>query len=210
MKRFIGVVTVATLSTVYSSVIHAQAPVSPVTASISAGAAFPMGDLEDIGGTGFNLAGGVEFGSPMPFKIRGELAYSRFGERDATFPDGSGGSVNVNVRPSNLAITVNAILAPTVPAAQVRPYAIAGVGFYNAKVGVEVAGSGLDFSGSDSKSGIGLNGGAGVRFQFVGFSSFIEARYHHMFKGMPDTESQDESWTSAGYLPITFGITIGG
>jgi opacity protein-like surface antigen len=170
------------------------------------GAAMPMGDLDDIGDMGFNLAAGAEFGMAMlPFGLRAELGYTRFGEWEFTSPDGS-----AKLRPSNLAVTVNAIVGPTVPAAQIRPYVIGGVGFYNAKFDATITGSGFDFSGSDSKAGFGLNGGAGVRFQFVGFSSFIEARYHHMFKGMPDMESQDESWTSAGYIPITFGITIGG
>src|SRR5690349_11414388 len=203
----------ATLSLVACTVVPAIAgaqAASPATVLLMGGVAMPMGDLDDIGNMGFNLGGGVDFGvSMLPFGLRAELAYTRFGQVDASFPDGEGGTVTVKARPSNLAVTLNAILAPKASAtspAQVRPYAIAGLGFYNAKVDASVAGGGLDFSGGDSKGGFGLNGGAGVRFQFVGFSSFIEARYHHLFKGMPDMESDDESWTSAGYLPITFGI----
>ncbi len=207
MKRFIGVATVVTLAIGYSSVVHAQVPASPVTLTLLGGAAMPMGDLDDIGDMGFTIGAGAEFGMAMlPFGLRAELGYTRFGEWELTSPDGT-----IKLRPSNLAVTLNAIVGPTVPAAQIRPYFIGGVGFYNAKFDADVSGSGFDFSGSESKAGVGLNGGAGVRFQFVGFSSFIEARYHHMFSGMPETtESGEESWKSAGYLPIVFGISIGG
>jgi opacity protein-like surface antigen len=196
------------------AVAHGQRVASPTTVMLMGGAALPMGDLDDLGNTGFTIGGGVEFGaSVLPFGVRAELGYTRFGQEDQTVPDGEGGTITVKARPSNLAVTLNAILAPAPSAtspATVRPYAIAGVGFYNAKVDASIAGGGFDFGGSDTKGGFGLNGGAGVRFQFVGFSSFIEARYHHLFKGMPDVESDDESWTSAGYVPITFGFTIGG
>jgi opacity protein-like surface antigen len=207
MKRVLGTVAVL-LAAGIPVLTHAQAPVaaSPITVAIMGGAAMPMGDLDDIGDMGFNLGAGVEFGvSSLPFGLRAELAYTRFGAWDISSPDGS-----LSIRPSNLAVTLNAVVGPTVPAATVRPYFIGGLGFYNAKFDVDATGDEIDISGSDSKGGFGLNGGAGVRFQFVGFSSFIEARYHHMFKGMPDIESADESWTSAGYLPIVFGISIGG
>ena len=214
MRRFLRNISVLAVAVAVPSLTEAQASASPVTVTLMGGAAMPMGDLDDVGNIGFNLGGGVEFGTSMfPFGLRAELGYTRFGEVDGSFPDGEGGTVTLKVRPSNLAVTLNAILAPKVSVASpaaVRPYAIAGVGFYNAKMDASVEGSGFDFAGSDSKGGFGLNGGAGVRFQFVGFSSFIEARYHHLFKGMPDFESEDESWTSAGYVPIVFGISIGG
>ena len=212
MKRVLGTLAVL-LSAGIPALAQAQTPAarSPITVAIMGGAAMPMGDLDDIGGTGFTLGGGVEFGaSSLPFGLRAELGYTRFGEKEFTFPDGSGGTATVTARPSNLAVTLNAIMGPAVPAGSVKPYAIAGVGFYNAKFDGSFSGGGIDVSGNDSKGGFGVNGGAGVRFTFVGFSSFIEARYHHLFKGMPDLESEDESWTSAGYLPIVFGISIGG
>ena len=189
-----------------SAAAHAQTPASPVTLVLMGGAAMPMGDLDDIGNTGFTVGGGAEFGvSMLPFGLRAELGYTRFGQFEFNSPDGS-----ISTRPSNLSVTLNAIIGPTVPAATIRPYFIGGVGFYNAKIDADIAGGGFDFSGSESKGGFGLNGGAGVRFQFVGFSSFIEARYHHMFRGIPDAESEEERWKSASYVPIVFGISIGG
>jgi hypothetical protein len=217
MTRLFKTVSVLAVAIVVPSLLDAQTPVaSPVTVTLSGGAVMPMGDLDDIGNTGFAIAGGAEFATSMfPFGLRAELGYTRFGSETGSFPDGEGGTIDLELRPSNLAFTLNAILAPAVSAASpaaVRPYAIAGVGFYNAKFDADVEGGGFDVGGSESKAGFGLNGGAGVRFQFVGFSSFIEARYHHLFKGMPDLESEDEelTWKSAGYLPIVFGISIGG
>ncbi len=210
MKRIPGIVAVL-VAIAIPVATYAQTPVpaSPVTVSLMGGAAMPMGDLDDIGDMGFNLGAGVEFGtSTLPFGLRAELAYTRFGAWDGL----SSPEASISVRPSNLAVTLNGVFGPTVPAATVRPYFIGGVGFYNAKFDIDASGDGGELAVGDSKAGFGLNGGAGVRFQFVGFSSFIEARYHHLFKGMPDLESagQELSWTSAGYLPIVFGISIGG
>ena len=208
MNRFFATVAIA-LAAGIPATTQAQTPAaSPVTLLLMGGAAMPMGDLDDISDMGFTLGAGAEFGvSALPFGLRAELGYTRFGEWEVSSPEG-----NIATRPSNLAVTINAIMGPNVPAAQVRPYFIAGAGFYNAKIDASITGSGFDISGNESKAGVGLNGGAGIRFQFVGFSSFIEARYHHLFKGMPDIESESEEpeWVSAGYLPIVFGITIGG
>ena len=202
MNRFFATVAIA-LAAGIPAAAHAQTPASPVTLVLMGGAAMPMGDLDDIGDMGFTLGAGAEFGmSALPFGLRAELGYTRFGEVSQDFGDGS-----IAVRPSNLAVTINAIMGPSVPAAQIRPYFIAGVGFYNAKIDATIESPDFNLSGNESKAGVGLNGGAGIRFQFVGFSSFIEARYHHLFNGMIDLESEDEenpSWTSAGYLPIIF------
>jgi len=209
MNRFLGTLSLLTVATVSS--LSAQTVSSPVTVTAAAGVAMPMGDLGDMAKTGFTVGGGVEFGaSTLPFGLRAELLYTRFGEKTASFTDPEFGTISAGVRPSNLNINLNAVIAPTVPAAQIRPYAIAGVGFYNSTVDISFSGGGESFSGDINEGGLGLNGGAGVRFRFVGFSSFIEARYHHVFKGMPDPDSEEESWKSAGYLPIVFGISIGG
>jgi opacity protein-like surface antigen len=209
MNRFFTTVAIV-LAAGVPAVTHAQTtPASPVTLVLMGGAAMPMGDLDDISDMGFTLGAGAEFGmSVLPFGLRAELGYTRFGAWEVSSTEGS-----ISMRPSNLAVTLNAVMGPTVPASQIRPYFIAGVGFYNSKIDAEIDSPDFVLSGNESKGGFGLNGGAGLRFQFVGFSSFIEARYHHVFNGMIDLESEDEEnvkWTSAGYLPIVFGFTIGG
>lgn len=212
MKRVLGTVAVV-LAVSTPALSRAQAPVtrSPVTVALMGGAALPMGDMGDIGKLGFTIGGGVEFGaSTLPFGLRAEIAYNRFGEESASFTDPDLGTFSAEVRPSNLNLNLNAVIAPTVPAAQIRPYVIAGVGYYNSTIDVSFTSGGTTVDGSDDKGSFGLNGGGGVRFQFVGFSSFIEARYHHVLKGTIDPESEDGDWKSGGYLPILFGISIGG
>lgn len=214
MNRLLGPIAIVSFAIALPSVAHAQAAPTPVTVSIMAGAAMPMGDLDDLFDIGYNLTGGVEFAPRMvPFGMRGEIGYTRFRSETLTLPDGEGGEFSFKPKASNLSFVLNAILGPTVPAAQIRPYAIGGVGYYNTSVGGSFSGGGFDVSGSESEGGFGFNGGAGVRFQFVGFSSFIEARYHHLLKGMIE-ESDDfdapTRWKSAAYLPITFGISFGG
>jgi hypothetical protein len=107
---------------------------------------------------------------------------------------------------------LNAVLAPRVPAAQIRPYALGGIGFYNSTVDQAFAFGTDAASFDDSKGSLGFNGGIGVRFQFVGFSSFVEARYHHVTKGRAELseETEEFEWKSASYVPITFGISFGG
>ena len=211
MNRLLKTISLFSVSIAAPSPVDAQTPSSPVTVSIAAGAAMPLGDMADLGKAGFTVGGGVDFGASMfPFGLRAELGYTRFGEKSASFTDPDLGTFSAKARPSNLNINLNSILAPNVSAAQIRPYAIVGVGFYNSTLDAEFTGGGTTFSGDERKGSIGLNGGGGVRFRFVWFSSFVKARYHHVFKGIPDAESSDGSWKSAGYLPIVFGINIGG
>lgn len=211
MNRLLKAIALFSVAIAAPSVVDAQTPSSPVTVSIAAGAAMPLGDMDELGKAGFTVGGGVDFTPSMfPFGLRAELGYTRFGEKSASFTDPDLGTFSAKARPSNLNINLNAILAPTVSAAQIRPYAIVGVGFYNCSLDAEFTSGGTTFSGDDSKGSLGLNGGGGVRFQFVGFSSFVEARYHHVFKGIPDAESSNGAWKNAGYLPIVFGINIGG
>ena len=211
MHRFLGTISLLSVAIAAPSLVDAQTASSPVTVTIAAGAAMPMGDMDDLGKAGFTVGGGVEFGTSMfPFGLRAELGYTRFGEKSASFTDPDLGTFSAKARPSNLNINLNAILAPKVSAAQIRPYAIVGVGFYNSTFDAEFTSGGTTFSGDDSKGSVGLNGGGGVRFQFVGFSSFVEARYHYVFKGIPDADDENGSWTAASYVPIIFGISIGG
>ena len=64
---------------------------------------------------------------------------------------------------------------------------IGGLGLYH-----------IDRGGITSENDFGINVGAGYRWQLVGMSTFLEARYHYI--GSPGTPSQT--------LPITFGIVF--
>ena len=211
MKHYLRTISVLSITVAAPPLLDAQTTTPPVMVSIAAGPAVPMGNVGDFAKTGFTVGGGIEFGSSIfPFGLRAELAYSRLGKNDPSFTDPDLGTFSAKATPNILNVNLNAIVAPKVPAAQIRPYAIAGVGFYHSTIDMEFTAGGPTISNDEKKGSFGLNGGAGVRFQFVGFSSFVEARYHHVVKGIPDAESSDGSWKSAGYLPIVFGINIGG
>jgi hypothetical protein len=70
----------------------------------------------------------------------------------------------------------------------VKPYLSGGLGMYNTKVEA--------FGEEDSATDVGLNGGVGLEFTLTGMSTFVEARYVHIF-----TEGE-----ATQIIPITFGI----
>jgi opacity protein-like surface antigen len=188
--------------------VGAQTP-NPVLMSISAGGAMPTGDLSDVANTGFNIAGSAEFSpTSIPFSLRIDLGYTKFGEKQVTVSDGTE-TFEIESNFSNFAGTFNAVFGGR-SQAQVRPYAIAGVGFYNTKIDVSVSGTGGSFSGDDTEGSLGFNGGAGLRFRIGTLSTFVEGRYHYVLKGGPNTDPESEDlFDAAGYFPIVFGISFG-
>lgn len=138
----------------------------------------PTSDLSDFAGTGFNGTITVGLNPAMiPLGIRIDGAYNQFGVKNAF----GGGDVKF--------ISVTGNLVYKLPAATVSPYAIGGVGLYNAA---------LDLPGfpTDSENRFGWNIGGGISLPLSGFDTFIEARYNQV-----QTEGE-----SLKFIPITFGI----
>ena len=81
-------------------------------------------------------------------------------------------------------------------------YLIGGAGVYN----VRRKNDDLDLNENSTK--FGLNGGVGFKFQLTGFSTFIEARYHNVFKGEPVGAVDDSNAKSLQFVPISVGITF--
>lgn len=192
------------------SLLSAQAVPGSVTVSVLGGAVLPRSDMRDYAETGFTVGGAVA-GAPstLPVDLRVEVTYNRFGERRTSFTDPELGTFSGRSRLRTVNLTLDALIAPGSRTTRVQPYAIGGVGFYNSTVDIAITAAGTTVQGDDSKQSVGLNGGGGVRLRLGGISSFIEARYHHVFKGIPDFESQNGGWKKAGHLPIVAGITIG-
>jgi hypothetical protein len=69
------------------------------------------------------------------------------------------------------------------------PYLISGLGVYRTECSLPV--------GCDATTKFGWNVGLGTKL-FVGFRSFIEARYHRTKRGD----------SSVSYLPLTFGVVF--
>jgi hypothetical protein len=212
MTRIRRIISLLLVASVLPAAAHAQEadPTSRIT--LQAGGVVPLGKMADSYNLGFTVGAGFDLAPEFwPLGIRAEVGYTRFAADRIMVPDGQGGEESFTPKSSNLNVIVNAVFAPRMYAAQIRPYAIAGVGFYETSEGGKSTGGPIEFEGTDTKPSFGLNGGAGVRFRIAGFSSFVEARYHHLMQGVIDHNaiSPRVEWIAANYLPITVGVTLG-
>lgn len=157
---------------------HAQFP----HLSVMGGVSFPKGDASQAEDMGYNGGLGLGFSAPMiPIGLRIEADLHHFpGKADNV---GSGLTASTNVYSG----TVNATYSLPLPM-PVKPYAIAGLGYYGAIVTVD------NVPGSTSQSKLGYNAGVGVSFSRF----FAEMRYHHM----------NTSGSAITFMPLTFGITF--
>jgi hypothetical protein len=213
MKRPWSIATLVSITLASSTAALAQTPANPVTVSLFGGVAVPMGNLDDVAKVGFNFGGAVDLGpASLPFRLRVDLAYTKLGTKKESISEPFDFSAKSDV--NTMSGTLNAVFTTGVPGAAMRPYFLAGAGYYNTNFDGEIRSELGDFDFDETKGSLGFNGGMGVRFQFVGFSSFVEARYHHIMKAVLMVDEDDseftQSWESGGYFPIVFGITIGG
>ncbi len=150
--------------------------------SIMGGISHPTGDAGDGQNMGYNGGMALGISAPMiPVGIRFDAAINHFPGKDGNVGAGLTASTNI------WSGTVNATYSLPLPM-PVKPYAIAGLGYYGAVVTVE----GVPGSASDKK--LGYNAGVGI-----GFSRFFaEARYHHM----------NTDGSAITFMPLTFGITF--
>ena len=176
MKRI--AFAIAAALAVFSTASSAQSA-KPISLGVSLGAAIPIGDFGDLYQTGYN--GTVSLGfqsSGSPLGIRFDGMYNKFPDRsDLVIP-----------RPDYRIVGGSANLVYALPGVGIRPYLIGGGGYYGLKADIENAETFSDF---------GVNGGLGASFQLSGFSTFVEARLHHIFS---DEATQ--------FIPITFGISL--
>lgn len=80
-----------------------------------------------------------------------------------------------------------------------RPYAIGGLGLYQLTASL-TDGSGVSFS--DSETGFGFNGGAGIRFGGA-IGIFVESRFHQ-FSVTPGGGVTSTS----RFIPVSVGVTF--
>jgi hypothetical protein len=172
---------VAAFTAISAAPVAAQG-LSPISFNVRAGAAMPLSDLGDAVSTGFNVGAGLSFRPAMlPVGLRFDGDYNRFAGKDLL--DGT----NLGI----WALTANAVLAP----AMSPIYAIGGLGYYSQNI----SGEGID---SDSESDMGFNIGGGFKLPLTGFSTFVEARYHHVMTKDDDIPGS----VNTKFLPIVFGI----
>ena len=185
IKRLFLMATLVSAAAISATTASAQSA-KAVSIGISAGATIPVGDMADFYTTGYNGTASLMFksyGSPIGLRIDGmynKLSPKDDAPADFDFVDG------VVITGANANLTYN------LPGTGISPYLIGGAGVYNMK---------LDFEGDDdpeSTTKFGLNGGIGAAFPLSGFTTFIEARFHHVF-----TES-----SATQFIPVTFGIAF--
>lgn len=150
--------------------------------SVMGGVSFPKGDAGQSQDMGYNGGLGLSFSAPViPIGLRLEAGITHFPGK--TGNAGSGLTESFNVWNG----TVNGTYSLPLPM-PVKPYAIAGLGYYGAVVTVD------GVPGSTSQSKLGYNAGVGASFSRL----FVELRYHHM----------NTSGSALTYMPLTFGITF--
>jgi hypothetical protein len=149
--------------------------------NLGAGAAIPMGDFDNMYGTGFNVTGSAGWHpTQSAFGIRFDAAYDRFnGERFGT-TDLDDASILSGLAEVTLRIP---------RALGLNPYFVGGGGVYRFS----------DFGAANqSSTEWGWNAGGGLRFGWGFTSLFVEARY--MSVGTPGDRAE--------YVPVILGITF--
>ena len=170
-----------------SSALAAQAASRP-TFGVSGGLSIPTGDFGDGFKSGYDIAAFLGFHPAVsPVGIRVEGMYDRFDQK---------GTNALGVHTNIFAGTGNIILGGTATTGSIRPYVIAGVGFYNLKVDATNA------SGASSETKFGINGGAGVELPLSGISAFLEGRYHYVLS------SGGNGGSNLGFIPIVVGVRV--
>jgi hypothetical protein len=152
--------------------------------SVAGGLSIPVGTLGDVTDIGYAASAGLNLGAPIvPVGARLEGTFASMGT--------TRGSGDVRI----IAGTANAIF--NISPSREAPYVIAGLGAYNRRSSTTLG----TLTATDSRTVVGINGGAGLRFPLTGLSTYFEARYHLML-------GKADEGTNYSFIPITFGITF--
>lgn len=179
MKRLgLAMLAVAALCVAAAQPGAAQAQGTMI--GVGVGLTLPMGDYSDDATwgdkAGFHFGAGVGFAlGSAPLRVRVEGSYTQT-SHDAV--DGNtkllGGMVS--------------LVYPFQTAGKIKPYILAGVGFYNIK----------ESEADTSESKVGFGGGAGLTFPMSSVNLFVEARYL--------TTAKAFDLATLSQLPITVGV----
>jgi opacity protein-like surface antigen len=158
----------------------ARAVEAQVRFGLAGGMSLPQGDAGDAFESGYHGQVMLGFGMiALPFKLRADLSYHNFGASDDGLLFDSDDELRV------ISGALNGIM--TMGGVGVKPYLTGGIGLYNS-----------EFSGFESETDFGINGGLGLEFSLTGMSAFLEVRYVNVFVG---DDAGDIS-----LVPITFGL----
>ena len=178
------------LQSVIAAAVVSVASVATVAAQgarfgVGGGLISPLSDYKNADKTGWHGMARVDFSIPMsPFGIRVDGLYGQTKHKAPFENDGNTKLIG------GLASVVWKI---PVPAPMVKPYVLAGGGFYNVKITIPS----ISKDTSESKFAYGL--GAGVNVGAGPVHVFAEGRY----------VSVQTSGTSTKFVPVTVGVTFG-
>ena len=180
------VLKLALLVTVASVASVAAVSAQSARFGLGGGLLSPLGDYKNLDKTGWHGLVRVDFSIPMsPLGIRVDGLYGQTSHK-APF-EGDGNSRGIG----GLASLVWNI---PVPAPMVKPYVLAGGGFFNLKTTIPS----LSVDTSESKFAYGL--GAGVKIGAGPINVFAEGRY----------VSVQTSGGATKFIPLTVGVLFGG
>lgn len=179
----------------------AQAGIPRVlTVGVGGGGTVPVGDFANDVKTGWNALGYFQY-QPLSggaWAVRAEAQYSRAAYTDDFLSD-VGARDGDNLSNKVLYAGLSALYHFGRRTGPVRPYAIGGLGLYQLTATLN-DGSGVSFS--DSETGFGFNGGAGIRFGGA-IGIFVETRFHQ-FSVTPTGGVKSTSQ----FIPVTVGLTF--
>lgn len=177
---------------------QSQAP-RALSVGLGGGGTVPVGDFANDVKTGWNGIAYFQY-QPVaegPWAVRAEAQYSSAKYTD-NFLNDVGATAGEDLTNNVLYVGASALYHMG-SGSGVRPYFVGGLGLY------ELTARLTDQSGistSDSETGFGFNGGAGIRFGgAVGF--FIEARFHQ-FSITPGGSEK----STYQMIPISFGLSF--
>jgi len=180
---------------------HAQRRVPRVlSVGLGGGGTVPVGDFANDVKTGWNGLLYFQY-QPVgqgPWAVRAEAQYSGASYTDDFLSD-VGATEDDDLSNSVLYAGVSAVYHLGRPGAAARPYLVGGLGLYQLTARLTDAGG---VSVSDSETGFGFNGGAGMRFGGP-VAIFVETRFHQF----SITPSGAEKATSQ-FIPVSIGITF--
>lgn len=151
-----GLVAATLLLTAVAATAEAQAA-SP-RFGFNAGIGLPMGDFDDAAEMGFHAGFQWQTGLTESLDLRLNADFGRYG-----LPSGIDGEWTLIGGMAN-------IVAGFGGSGNLKPYVLAGLGMYNAKVNI-------DGFGSEDETKLGFNVGAGFNFMAGSLNMFTEAKF---------------------------------
>jgi len=162
---------------------HATLAAQRARFGVGGGLIAPLSDYKDGDKAGWQVAANVEFAIPLsPVGIRVDGLYGQTAHRNP-----------VEGKTKLVGGLVSMVYEIPVPAPMVKPYLLAGGGFYNVKITLSNA---VPPETSESKFAYG--GGAGVNLGVGPVHLFAEGRYVSVRTSVKTT-----------FSPLTVGVTLG-